>query len=117
MEDMTHPDLFGVPSADVTEIEEDAVMVDVREPMEFDAGHAPGAILIPLGELPYRLGELPDTDAAPVAITCRSGNRSARAVAWLMQQGFDVVNMEGGMRAWEASGKKVVADGRDGRVI
>jgi rhodanese-related sulfurtransferase len=114
---MTHPDLFGVPSADVSEIDEDAVMVDVREPMEFAAGHAPGAILIPLGELPYRLGELPDTDEAPVAITCRSGNRSARAVAWLTQQGFDVFNMDGGMRAWEASGKQVVANGQTGRII
>jgi rhodanese-related sulfurtransferase len=114
---MTHPDPFGVPTADISEIETDAVMVDVREPHEFAAAPAPGAILIPLGELPHRLGELPDTDEAPVVITCRSGNRSGRAVAWLTQQGFDVVNMDGGMLAWQAAGRPVVADGEAGRII
>ncbi|HEU5144786.1 MAG TPA: rhodanese-like domain-containing protein [Dermatophilaceae bacterium] len=117
---MTHPDQFGVPSADIREIDDDAVMVDVREPHEFAAGHAPGAILIPLGDLPHRLDDLPDTDDSPVAITCRSGNRSGRAVAWLTQQGFDVVNMDGGMLAWQAAGKPVVASSGtsgDGHII
>jgi rhodanese-related sulfurtransferase len=114
---MTHPDQFGVPSAHISEIDDDAVMVDVREPHEFAGGHAPAAILIPLGDLPHRLDELPDTDDAPVAITCRSGNRSSRAVAWLTQQGFDVVNMDGGMMAWQAAGKPVVGTSSDGRVI
>lgn len=100
----------GVPTAQVQDIDDSAVMIDVREPHEFAAGHAPGAILIPLGELPYRLDELPDTGEAPVTVTCRSGNRSARAVAWLTRQGFDVVNMEGGMLSWVAAGKAVLTD-------
>lgn len=114
---MTHPDQFGVPSADISEIADDAVMVDVREPHEWAAGHAPNAILIPLGDLPHRLDELPDTDPAPVAITCRSGNRSGRAVAWLSQQGFDVVNMDGGMLAWQAASRPVVAEHGEGHVV
>ena len=114
---MTHPDQFGVPSADISEIADDAVMVDVREPHEWAAGHAPNAILIPLGDLPHRLDELPDTDPAPVAITCRSGNRSGRAVAWLSQQGFDVANLDGGMKGWHAAGKPVVSASGQPQVI
>ena len=49
-------------------------LLDVREPEEFATGHAPGAINIPLGELPSRLDELPDTEI-PVAVTCRGGGR------------------------------------------
>ncbi len=107
----------GVPTARVDDLDEALVMIDVREPHEFAAGHAPGAILIPLGELPYRLDEMPDTDEAPVTVTCRSGNRSARAVAWLTLQGFDAVNMDGGMLSWMAAGKAVVAEEGEGRII
>ena len=108
--------VFGEPTTTVDHIEDDAVVVDVREQDEWDAGHAPGAIHIPLGDLPQRLGDLPDTDAEPVVLVCRSGNRSGRAAAWLTQQGFDVVNMDGGMKAWAASGKPLA--GPDGaRVI
>ena len=93
-----------VPVTTVEHLADDAVIVDVREPNEWAAGHAPNAIHIPLGELPSRLDELPDTDDT-VAIVCRSGGRSSRAVAWLTQQGFDVANVEGGMRAWQGAGK------------
>ncbi|MBC9957927.1 rhodanese-like domain-containing protein [Yimella sp. cx-51] len=90
------------------EIADDAVMVDVREQDEWDAGHAPGAVHIPLGELPERLGELPDGD--PLPVICRSGNRSGRAVQWLEHQGFDVVNVTGGMKQWAFEGKQIVSD-------
>lgn len=90
------------------DVADDAVIIDVREPDEWAAGHAPHAVHIPLGELPSRLDDLPDTDEA-VAVVCRSGGRSSRAVAWLTQQGFDVANLEGGMRAWEAAGKPMTA--------
>lgn len=72
---------------------------------------------IPLGDLPGRLRELPDTDAGTLAVTCRGGGRSSRAVAWLSQQGFDVANLDGGMKAWEAAGKTVVAEDGSPRVI
>lgn len=94
-----------IPTTTVTDVADDAVVIDVRENNEWQAGHAPGAVHIPLGELPSRLADLPDTDAGPVAVTCRSGGRSSRAVAWLTGQGFDVTNLDGGMKAWHAAGK------------
>ena len=74
-------------------------VIDVREPMEYAAGHIPGTTLIPLGQLQSRLSELP-TDKTIVAV-CRSGNRSDQATALLKQGGFTVHNMRGGMLAWE----------------
>ncbi len=97
------------PEVPVHEVADDALMVDVREQNEWDLGHAPGAVHIPLGDLPARLGELPESDGS-LAIVCRSGNRSGRATAWLAQQGFDAVNVAGGMLAWQSSGKPLVAE-------
>jgi rhodanese-related sulfurtransferase len=102
---------MDIPQVSVHEVPDDAVVLDVREQDEWDAGHAPAAVHIPLGDLPSRLDALPDTDAETLAVVCRSGGRSARAVAWLSQQGFDVANVEGGMKAWEVAGKQLVADG------
>ncbi|MFC6715797.1 rhodanese-like domain-containing protein [Branchiibius cervicis] len=93
----------------VSQVPDDAVILDVREQDEWDAGHAPNAVHIPLSELPSRIDELPEVDELPVV--CRRGGRSAQAVAWLEQQGFDVVNVEGGMSAWESAGKKLDRDG------
>ena len=93
------------PTTTVSEVADDAVIVDVREANEWAAGHAPNAVHIPLGDLPSRLADLPDTDAGTVAVTCRSGGRSSRAVAWLTQQGYDVANLDGGMKAWQSAGK------------
>lgn len=101
-----------VPSIPVAEVADDAVVIDVREPEEFATGHAPGAINIPLGELPSRLDELPDTEI-PVAVTCRGGGRGSRATAWLTMQGFDVLNLEGGMRGWAAAGKPLAGGDAD----
>lgn len=101
---------FNVPVVNVSELPDDAVMVDVRERGEWVAGHAPEAILIPMGDLPGQLEELPIGDE-PLAVVCRSGNRSGRVVAWLAQQGIDAVNVAGGMQAWNAAGKPMVAEG------
>jgi len=101
---------MDVPQVSVTELPDNAVILDVREQDEWDAGHAPSAVHIPLGELPSRLGDLPD-DQETLAVVCRSGGRSSRAVAWLTQQGFDVANLDGGMRAWHGAGKPLVAAG------
>lgn len=99
-----------VPQIQPTDIADDAVVLDVREQDEWDLGHAPNAVHIPLGDLPARVGELPQVDGT-LAVTCRVGGRSARAVAWLSQQGYDVTNVDGGMMAWAAAGKQVVAEG------
>jgi rhodanese-related sulfurtransferase len=101
---------MSIPQVPVADVHDDAVLLDVREQDEWDAGHAPGAVHIPLGELPSRLDELPDPDAGTLAVACRGGGRSSRAVAWLTQQGFDVANLDGGMKAWESAGKQLVAD-------
>jgi rhodanese-related sulfurtransferase len=99
----------NVPVVTVSELPDDAVMVDVREQNEWDAGHAPEAVFIPMGDLPSQIEELPIGDG-PLAVVCRSGNRSGRVVAWLSQQGIDAVNVAGGMQAWNAAGKPMVAE-------
>ncbi|MBB5922877.1 rhodanese-related sulfurtransferase [Actinoalloteichus hoggarensis] len=94
----------------------DVVLLDVREDDEWQAGHAPDALHIPLGELGARLGELPtDHD---VFVVCRSGGRSARATAYLNQNGWDAVNVDGGMKAWAAAGRSVVSEsGNDAEIL
>ncbi len=99
----------SVPVVPAAEVADDAVMVDVREQDEWDAGHAPNAVHIPMGDLTSRLGELPASDE-PLAVVCRSGNRSGRVVAWLTQQGRDAVNVAGGMQQWNAAGKPMVSE-------
>ncbi|MBN2909579.1 rhodanese-like domain-containing protein [Polycladomyces sp. WAk] len=79
-------------------------VLDVRKAEEWTKGHIPGAIHIPLDELPLRLGEL-DPNREWIVV-CRSGNRSAKACAYLAERGFRVRNMRGGMLAWnETDGK------------
>lgn len=102
--------MSDVPETSVTDLADDAVLLDVREQDEWDAGHAPGAVHVPLSEVPSRTGDLPETGGA-LPVVCRSGGRSGRAVQWLQQQGFDVVNVDGGMRAWAGAGKAMRADG------
>ena len=99
----------SVPAVSVSDLPDDAVVVDVREPDEWAAGHAPGAVHIPMGDIPARLDELPSTDDS-LPVVCRSGGRSERAVQWLVQQGFDVVNVTGGMRSWHQAGKPMTTD-------
>jgi rhodanese-related sulfurtransferase len=109
-----------VPEVDAAEgrrrVEQGALLLDVREPDEWTAGHAPEAVFIPLGEVQARLDEIP-TDRAIVAI-CRSGARSGRVTEALTAWGYDAVNLAGGMRAWAAAGLPVVTDaGTPGAVI
>ncbi len=97
----------SVPSVPATQVPADAVLVDVREQDEWDAGHVEGALHIPLADLPARLDDLPDGE---VVVVCRSGGRSARAVAWLSQNGYDAVNLDGGMGAWAEAGRPMVSE-------
>jgi rhodanese-related sulfurtransferase len=80
-----------------------ALMLDVREPSEWNEGHIPEATLIPLGELEARLAELPRDQE--IVVVCRSGNRSATGRDILRQAGFEqVTSMAGGMNQWSAKG-------------
>ena len=100
----------------VDEIPADAKILDVREDMEWEAGHIEGAQHIPLGDVPARYGEVPlDED---VDIICRSGGRSLKATAYLQDAGFDVLNVLGGMGAWQDAEKPMVSEnGEDARVM
>jgi len=81
----------------------DGQLVDVRQPEEVADGSLPGAINIPLGDLPDRLGEL--DPARRVVVLCRSGGRSTNACQVLTAAGFgDVVNLAGGMLAYAKEG-------------
>lgn len=100
---------FVIPSTDVRAVPEvipaDLVVLDVREPHEWAAGHIDGAVHIQMGELPTRVGEL--DPSARTIVVCHVGGRSARVTAWLHAQGHDVVNLEGGMDAWESAGRPI----------
>jgi rhodanese-related sulfurtransferase len=92
-----------------------AVLLDVREAWEWDAGRAPEARHVPLDQLPARIDELPRD--RPVVVVCRSGNRSAHATSMLCGAGVRALNLGGGMRAWSAAGLPVTTDGHQpGRV-
>lgn len=80
-------------------------LLDVRNPDEFAEARVPGARLVPLPELEDRRAELPAD--APIAVICRSGARSARAVELLGVHGIGAVNVAGGTLAWIESGRPV----------
>jgi rhodanese-related sulfurtransferase len=97
-------------------VEEGAFLLDVREADEWDAGHAPRATWIPIGEVSARAGELPRSTR--IVAICRSGERSRAVAAALVDAGYDAVNVDGGMRAWATEDFEVVAsDGLPGVVI
>ncbi|QHC66536.1 rhodanese-like domain-containing protein [Rathayibacter sp. VKM Ac-2759] len=90
-------------------------LLDVREPHEWEAGHAPAAHHIPMGELGGRQDELPAE--AAILVVCHSGVRSAMVTQALDRAGYEVANVEAGMTAWAAAGGAVVAgDGTPGRI-
>jgi len=89
---------------------EGVAVLDVREPEEWSAGHIEGALHIPLGVLPVRVHELAELDAAQTLVVCKVGGRSAQATAYLAQQGYDVINLAGGMLDWQAAGRPMVSE-------
>ena len=88
-------------------IPDELVVLDVREQIEFDHGHIDGAVHVPLGELAARVGEVPE---GQTLVVCKVGGRSARAVGWLVQQGRDAVNLDGGMVDWADAGRPMVSE-------
>ena len=93
----------GVPQP----LPEGLVVLDVREPLEWDHGHIDGALHIPLMQLPQRLAELP---GGQTLVVCKIGGRSAQAVGYLVQQGIDAVNLDGGMLEWAGAGRPMVSE-------
>ena len=104
---------MDIPTASVSGVPDplpDGLLVlDVREDDEWRAGHVEGSVHVPLMQLGARYAELPD--AEQTLVVCRVGNRSAYAAAFLIQQGVEAVNLDGGLVAWESAGRPLVADG------
>ncbi len=82
-------------------------VIDVREDVEWQAGHIAGSLHIPLHELPTRVSEMPE---GQLLVVCKVGARSAHAVGYLAQYGHDAFNLDGGLLDWEAAGRALVTD-------
>lgn len=99
--------LSGAPELGALEVvrlinRKDALMLDVREPDEFGAGHVPNAKNVPLGQIDKRIGEIEKFKGKPVVVTCRTGSRSHAATSALKKAGFaEVVVLSGGFSAWQ----------------
>ncbi|MEV7418516.1 rhodanese-like domain-containing protein [Streptomyces sp. NPDC089919] len=105
---------FGpLPSVDVAGIPADALVLDVREDEEWAAGHVDGALHVPMSEFVARFGEVTEAvaDGRRAYVMCRVGGRSAQVTQYLLQQGIDAVNVDGGMLAWDGAGRPMVGDG------
>ena len=104
----------GVREVDVrslaTALRDDALVIDVREPFEYNAGHLEGARSMPMHLVPQGMGELPKDDT--IFVICRSGNRSWQVCHYLNQHGYNAVNVAGGMVAWDAAGPTVSGGAR-----
>lgn len=86
-------------------VRDGATLLDVREPAEWKAGHAPKAIHVPLGSLPSRLDRLPEEP--PIVVVCASGMRSRAAAKQLRGVGRRATSLSGGIGAWRAAGGRV----------
>ena len=97
-------------------IDEGALIIDVREPIEWIAGHAPDVTHIPLGFVEQNLANLPRDQK--VIVICRSGKRSLQATLAMREVGVNAYNLAGGMQAWQSAGLPVIAQGGEpGAVI
>lgn len=102
--------------AEVHERREDILILDVRENDEWKAGHIDGALHIPMNQVEGRSDEIDPTRT--IACICRSGARSGKVTNVMRARGYDIHNVEGGMRAWAAAELPfVAADGNPGQVI
>ena len=96
---------MAVPTCSVAELAtvNEAVILDVREPDEYAAGHVPGARNVPLGQIADRAAEF---SGAHVFVICQKGRRSEAATSALRSASVDAVNVAGGTSAWVAEGRE-----------
>jgi rhodanese-related sulfurtransferase len=105
-----------IPDVSTAQLPADVQLIDVREDDEWQAGHAPGAVHLPMMQVPERLADIPTE--GNVVIVCRSGHRSAEVVRYLIGQGYDNVrNLADGMFGWVAAGRPLVSEDGDGPVV
>ncbi|HEX2063530.1 MAG TPA: rhodanese-like domain-containing protein [Acidimicrobiales bacterium] len=91
-------------------LEDGAVLIDVRMPDEYEEMHVPGAVLLPLPDLPHRAREVPRGQR--VYVICATGARSVAAVQALNNAGWDTVSVAGGTKGWAAEGRPVQGGAR-----
>ena len=89
----------------ICEETQDAVLLDVRDPDEYAAGHIPGSVNLPLSQIKSAEDRFPDMDT-PLFIYCLSGARSSRAIAALGEMGYTKLTNLGGIRAWRGEIEK-----------
>ncbi len=91
-----------------TDFEPGTVLLDVREHDEWRQGHAAGALHIPMGEVPARVSEV--DPRAKLYVICKVGGRSQKVAQYLARNGYEPINVSGGMLAWANAGRPVVTD-------
>ena len=103
-----------LPNVPVAALPSDATILDVREPYEWAAGHIDGAVHVPMNDLPATIAQSPGTipHDRRVYVVCAVGARSAQVAAWLLRNGYDAANIDGGMHAWVRAGRPVVTSQR-----
>ncbi|MFF9287119.1 rhodanese-like domain-containing protein [Streptomyces griseosporeus] len=94
-----------------------AVLLDVREAPEWNAGHAPDALHLPLSRLAAGASLPAAVPGRPVVATCRSGHRSRQAVRLLTARGVQATDVTGGMTAWARAGLPVIGPGGSNGVV
>jgi rhodanese-related sulfurtransferase len=101
-----------VPTVTVDQVGSDVVLLDCREDEEWSAGHIDGAVHVPMNQLPQRLEREPGalSPDATIVVVCKMGSRSAYVAAWLNGNGFDAVNLDGGMLAWAQAGRPMISE-------
>lgn len=104
MDEVPQTPVSGLPA----EFGDAAVLLDVREDDEWQRGHAPEAQHIPMGDIPARMHEI-DADKQ-LFVICHAGGRSLRVAQYLQRNGFDPINVDGGMLDWVQAGRPVVTD-------
>src|SRR5262245_4545473 len=104
----TRPTITGAELADDIRKGNAPVILDVRTPEEFGAGHIPGALNVPVDQLAARLPELGIAKTSEVVVHCERGPRAAKAEAILGESGYqNVVDLQGHMKGWRESGLPV----------
>jgi rhodanese-related sulfurtransferase len=93
----------GVPDP----LPDEIAVLDVRELFEWERGHIEGALHIPMTDLPSRLDEV---SGGQTLVVCKVGSRSAQVAAYLLEQGYNVVNLDGGLLDWSAAGRALVSE-------
>jgi rhodanese-related sulfurtransferase len=113
---MSFPQL---PSVDISALPADAFLLDVREDDEWAAGHAEGALHVPMSDFVARFDEVTKavSDGRTAYVVCKAGGRSAQVTQYLVQQGVDAVNVDGGMLAWDGTGRPMVTDSGSSAVV